>query len=243
MSVLPIHVAGFLPFGASPNRRRRSTHPTINPTSHPAGPSFKISDVPTRTDEQLIADYVAGDREALRVLIERYQNEVLHFLIRFLGHRAAADDVFQETFVQIHQSAGTFDPDRRFRPWLFTIAANKARDYHRKHTRQSPMSLSATVGGESEGTSFVDLLGADLPSPDLPVLDAERSRLVRSVVDSMPSHLREILMLSYFHKLSYNQIADTLSIPLGTVKSRLHTAVAAFATAWKAAMVQGRNEP
>jgi len=203
----------------------------------------KNQGVTSRTDEQLIADYVAGDRDALRELIERYRNEVLHFLIRFLGQRAAADDVFQETFVQIHQSAATFDTERRFRPWLFTIAANKARDFHRKNVRQPSMSLSATISSDGEGTSFVDLLDAQLPDPESPILDAERSRLVRSVVDSMPSHLREILMLSYFHKLSYNQIADTLSIPLGTVKSRLHTAVATFAQAWKAAMVQGRNEP
>jgi len=199
--------------------------------------------VPARTDEQLISDYVGGDREAIRELIERYRNEVLHFLIRFLGQRAAADDVFQETFVQVHLSAHTFDADRRFRPWLFTIAANKARDFHRKHGRNAPMSLSATVSGDGEGSAFVDLLDADLPTPDSPVLDAERSRLVRSVVDSLPVPLREILLLSYFHKLSYSQIADTLNIPLGTVKSRLHTAVAAFAQAWKAVMVQGRNEP
>jgi RNA polymerase sigma-70 factor (ECF subfamily) len=241
MTAFPIHLAGLVPFRSS--RRGHGQHPRITPGSLSAQQPDILPLVPTRTDEQLIADYVAGDRDALRVVIERYRNEVLHFLIRFLGQRAAADDVFQETFVQVHQSAGTFDPERRFRPWLFTIAANKARDYHRKHTRQTPMSLSATIGGDSEGASFVDLLRSEMPTPDLPVLDAERSRLVRSVVDSMPSHLREILMLSYFHKLSYNQIADTLSIPLGTVKSRLHTAVASFAHAWKAAMVQGRNEP
>ena len=66
--------------------------------------------------------------------------------------------------------------------------------------------------------------------------------LVKTVVDSMAPHLREILLLSYFQRLSYNQIADNLQIPLGTVKSRLHTAVAAFAKAWKAAMVrEGRS--
>ena len=83
---------------------------------------------------------------------------------------------------------------------------------------------------------------ARLPGPSAPILDAERSRLVKSVVDSLPPHLREILLLSYFQRLSYNQIAESLHIPLGTVKSRLHTAVAAFAKAWKSAMVrEGRS--
>lgn len=191
-----------------------------------------------RTDEALLDDYVHGDRAAFTELIGRYRNQLLHFLIRFLGSRAAAEDVFQETFVQVHLSAETFDVTRRFKPWLFTIGANKARDYHRKHGREPTISLSAPMSRELEGRPYVDLLEADLPSPSAPILDAERSRLVKSVVDSMPHHLREILLLSYFQRLSYNQIADTLEIPLGTVKSRLHTAVAAFAKAWKASMVR-----
>src|SRR5262245_2247811 len=165
----------------------------------------------------------------------RYSNELLHFLTRFLGSRAAANDVFQETFLQIHLSADTFDPQRRFKPWLFTIAANKARDYHRKHNRWNAVSLSASIDSDGDGECYIDLLQAEIPNPDMPLLDAERSRLVKIVVDAMPAHLREILLLSYFQRLSYNQIAESLEIPLGTVKSRLHTAVAAFARAWKAA--------
>src|SRR5687767_2162997 len=79
-------------------------------------------------DEQLLAEYRAGDKTKFAVLVLRYQRELYHFLVRFLGDRAAAEDVFQETFLQVHQSADQFDPSRRFRPWLFTIAANKARD-------------------------------------------------------------------------------------------------------------------
>ncbi len=199
--------------------------------------------VDDRTDELLLDDYVHGDRAAFTELIGRYRNQLLHFLIRFLGSRATAEDVFQETFVQVHLSAETFDVTRRFKPWLFTIGANKARDYHRKHGRESTVSLSAPMSREQEGRPYVDLLEADLPSPSAPILDAERSRLVKSVVESLPYHLREILLLSYFQRLSYNQIADTLEIPLGTVKSRLHTAVAAFAKAWKASMVrEGRTQ-
>lgn len=194
-----------------------------------------VNDVPIRSDESLLAAYMEGDRSAFRELMGRYADELLHFLTRFLGSRAAAEDVFQETFLQIHLSADTFDPERRFKPWLFTIAANKARDHHRKNNRRTHVSLSAPVGEQGESESFVDLLQADLPSPDMPILDAERSRLVKQVMDAMPPHLREILLLSYFQRLSYNQIADSLEIPLGTVKSRLHAAVAHFAGAWKAA--------
>ncbi len=200
--------------------------------------------VDPRTDEVLLDDYVHGDRPAFTELIGRYQNQLLHYLIRFVGSRAAAEDVFQETFVQVHLSAETFDTTRRFKPWLYTIGANKARDYHRKHGREPKVSLSAPMDHEREGRPYVDLLEADLPNPSAPILDAERSRLVKSVVDSLPHHLREILLLSYFQRLSYNQIAESLEIPLGTVKSRLHTAVAAFAKTWKASMVrEGRATP
>jgi RNA polymerase sigma-70 factor (ECF subfamily) len=164
---------------------------------------------------------------------------LLHFLIRFLGSRAAADDVFQETFLQIHLSAETFDTTRRFKPWLFTIAANKARDYHRKQGRHKGLSLSASISGD-DGERFMDLLEADLPTPQTPIADAERSKLVKDVIDGMPTHLREILLLSYFQRLSYGQIAEALGIPLGTVKSRLHAAVANFAEGWKAARA---NDP
>lgn len=192
------------------------------------------------SDELLLDAYLRGDRAAFTALMNRYRDELLHFLTRFLGSRAAAEDVFQETFLQVHLSADTFDTERRFKPWLFTIAANKARDHHRKHMRRSAVSLSASIDSEGDGERFVDLLQAQVPNPDHPLLDAERSRLVKNVVDSMPMHLREILLLSYFQRMSYNQIAETLEIPLGTVKSRLHTAVAAFARAWQVA--RGQDE-
>src|SRR5688572_29741410 len=76
-------------------------------------------------DETLLANYRGGDRKSFAQLVERYQRELFHFLVRFLGDRAAAEDIFQETFLQVHQSAAQFDPSRRFRPWLFTIAADR----------------------------------------------------------------------------------------------------------------------
>ena len=193
------------------------------------------------TDEKLLGAYVEGDRAAFHVLTSRYRDELLHFLTRFLGTRASAEDVFQETFLQIHLSAETFDTSRRFKPWLFTIAANKARDHHRKYGRRMVVSLSSSIGRDEDGQRYVDLMETDLPRPESPVLDAERSRLVKSVVDSLAPHLREILLLGYFQRMSYTQIADALEIPLGTVKSRLHSAVGSFARSWTASVGEARR--
>jgi RNA polymerase sigma-70 factor (ECF subfamily) len=190
--------------------------------------------VADRSDEQLLADHLDGDTSAFPELVERYRNELLHFLIRFLGSRAAADDVFQDAFLQVHLSAESFDTKRRFKPWLYTIAANKGRDYHRRQKRRAAASLSAPIGGTDNETEFVDLIASEDASPDAPVSTREQAALVKKVVDELPSHYREILLLSYFQKMSYGQIADSLEIPLGTVKSRLHSAVASFSESWKA---------
>ena len=188
-----------------------------------------------RTDEELLAAHIDGDSSAFQDLMDRYKNDLLHFLIRFVGSTAAAEDVFQDTFLQIHISAETFDPSRRLKPWLFTIAANKGRDWHRKHSKRTVLSLSQDIGGDGEGTRFIDLMEADQELPDANLLDNEQKDSVRDAVDQLPSHLREILLLSYFQQMSYVQIADSLQIPLGTVKSRLHSAVAAFSQAWQTA--------
>jgi RNA polymerase sigma-70 factor (ECF subfamily) len=188
-----------------------------------------------------MADYRAGDRGAFEQLAARYERELYHFLVRFLGNRAAAEDVFQETFLQVHQSAEQFDPQRRFRPWLFTIAANKARDLRRSQARRPANALQATVApSDDESGEFIDLMQAVDDLPEKPLEQHELQQAVQKAVMSMPDHLRQILLLSYFHEFPYKQISEILDIPLGTVKSRLHAAVAHFADRWKNA---NRGEP
>jgi len=210
---------------ASAATRKSTVSDAGSPASRSASP----------TDEALLEAVAAGDRAAMRTLVERYEHELLNFLTRFLGSRAAGEDVFQEAFLQVWMSADTFDPTRRFKPWLFTIAANKARDHHRRHARRQMLSLSAPVsgpGGEADA-SFADLMAGPDPDPGDPVHAEELRDRVRTAVDGLPPHLREILLLSYFQRMSYAQVAGTLGIPLGTVKSRLHAAVGAFARAWQ----------
>jgi RNA polymerase sigma-70 factor (ECF subfamily) len=190
--------------------------------------------IETRTDEQLLNDYRHGDKGAFGQLVSRYQRELYHFLVRFLGNRAAAEDVFQETFLQVHQSAEMFDPQRRFRPWLFTISANKARDLIRSQARRPTNPLQASIGSkEGEGGEFIDLMQSQGAMPGEAMEREELQRQVQQTVQSMPEHLREILLLSYFHQFPYKQIGEILDIPLGTVKSRLHAAVAHFADRWR----------
>ena len=185
-----------------------------------------------RTDEELIEDYLEGDVASFRVLIDRFHDPLMRFLIRLVGGRAAAEDVFQETFLQVHQSLDTFDLTRRLKPWLFTIAANKARDALRRRQRRPTVSLSAPVDA-AEGRSFVDLMEIDVADVASGMEQSELSEMVQRAIETLSPRLREILLLAYFQKMTYAQIAEVAGIPLGTVKSRLHAAVAAFAKAWQ----------
>ncbi len=187
-----------------------------------------------RGDGQLVAAYQQGDDAAFVELLERYRLELFHFLARFLNNRAAAEDVFQDTFLQIHLSIDTFDTTRSFKPWLFTIAANKARDYLRR-VRKPAGALALPLELENEkGGGLIDLMDANLPLPENVAHDNETAQRVRQVVAGLPDHLREILLLAYFEQIPYKEIAAELGIPLGTVKSRLHAAVGSFAATWKA---------
>ena len=97
------------------------------------------------SDEELLARHIAGEPNHFEVLVKRYSSELYQFVVRFTGSRTMADDVVQETFLQVHLAASSFDPTRRFKPWLFTIAANKARDMLRSKARRPEIPLDATI--------------------------------------------------------------------------------------------------
>lgn len=187
------------------------------------------------TDAQLLQRYIDGDETAFAEIVGRYKNSLYAFLKQFLSRRDLVEDVFQETFLQLFNSRASFDPKRPLRPWLFTIAANKAKDALRKNQRTRAVSIGA-ISDEQE-MSFDEMLNTLTSDDTTPYDDMDRHETtgrVDRVIAEMPENLREILILSYFHKFSYKQMADSLSIPIGTVKSRLHTAVARFAKDWKA---------
>ncbi|MHC4073682.1 MAG: RNA polymerase sigma factor [Planctomycetota bacterium] len=189
------------------------------------------------TDAELLTRYADGDEAAFREIVNRYKNSLHAFLRQFLNRRDLVEDVFQETFLQLFTSRDSFDKSRPLRPWLFTIAANKAKDALRKWQRTSAIPIGTM--GDSQELSFDDMLNAVTSDSTLPheeLQDRETASRVGRIIADMPENLREILSLAYFEKFSYKQMAEILSIPIGTVKSRLHTAVGRFAKDWKASI-------
>lgn len=186
-------------------------------------------------DTELLRLHLDGDQEAFGVLVRRYRRELFNFLARFTGDQAMAEDVFQETFLQLHLSAGTFDLSRRLKPWLFTIAANKGRDAMRKTYRRQAAPLDAKIAGsESQESTYADLMPSNIPPPDESLLNLETRQAVQRIINDMPENLRTVLVMSYFNEFPYKEISEILDVPLGTVKSRLHAAVQHFARQWKA---------
>ncbi len=186
-----------------------------------------------KRDEQLLAEHLTGTSGAFDVLAARYAEDLFGFFQRFVGNAAAADDLVQETLLQVHLAAASFDPARAFKPWLYTIAANKGRDFMRARGRRPTRSLDNT-GHDPDRPSPAALLESDGTSAPARIGADERNELVRSLIATMPEHLRMILVLGYYQKLPYAEIAEILGIPVGTVKSRLHSAVTQFAKLWLA---------
>lgn len=202
-----------------------------------------LQDMSRLTDEQLLKLYRRGRTQAFAHLVLRYKQELFHFLVRFVGSAEAAEDVFQDTFLQLHLSAHTFDTNRPLKPWLFAIGANKARDYLRMSSRRGAAPLSAPLGPVGEGgRRYVDLLEAKLDLPEQEYERRETEEQVAEVLARLPDHQREVLLLTYFHRFTYKETAQILRVPLGTVKSRLHSSVAAFAWAWKRDYGQTRED-
>jgi len=196
-----------------------------------------MSDSKKLTDAKLLALFIEGDEAAFREIVSRYKNILYAFLMQFLNRRDLVEDAFQETFLQLFTSRESFDTSRPLRPWLFTIAANKAKDALRKQQRTAAIPIGSIA--DSQEMSFDEMLNTLTSDTTTPYKNLEKSETalrVGQIIANMPENLREILILAYFNKFSYKQIAQMLSIPIGTVKSRLHTAVGRFAKEWKASV-------
>ena len=197
----------------------------------------------TMSERELLRRYVAGEEDAFQELVGQYKDSVYGFLRRFLSRSDLIEDVFQETFMQLYVSRDTFDVSRPLRPWLFTIAANKAKDALRRMQRSESTYLGNIFGSDDYSIDdALNVLDHDATMPYDELIKNETAQSVKRVISKMPEKLREIILLAYFHRFSYAEIARILEIPVGTVKSRLHTAVSRFAEDWEIAVVcESRN--
>jgi RNA polymerase sigma-70 factor (ECF subfamily) len=183
-------------------------------------------------DEELLRRLRRGDDVAFEMLVRRYEGELFGYLRRYLGDEVLADDVFQNTFLQVYLKRHQYEEGRPVRPWLYTIATRQAIDALRRHGRHQAVSLEQPADGDGEPSALHESLQSSGLGPLDHAAAQEQAERLRAEVDRLPDFLRQVLLLAYFQGLKYREIADALNIPVGTVKSRLHAALSRLQEAW-----------
>ncbi len=191
------------------------------------------------TDEQLILEYrQTGDRELYAQLVYRYERELFSYLRRYLGNAEMAEDVFQATFLAIHMKCELFEEGRRFRPWMYTIATNAAIDASRRNKRHKTISLDTPREQDNEDVGrLINLLESGELDPIDTATQTERCRLVRTTLEQLPESMNAVIQLVYYQGMKYREAAEVLDVPVGTVKSRLHAAIAKLTEVWNTTQV------
>ncbi len=180
---------------------------------------METTDASDRADMERLA---AGHDAALNDLMERHATPVFHFLCRRVGNEEDANDLAQETFVRVFRARDNFRTNEKFSSWLFTIAANLARNHFRWRSRHPAISLE-TKTGDAEQT-IGNLLSSDMPAPNEESLAAERAAAVRHTVSQLPEDLREAIVLCEWEEHSIAEAAKILDATPKAVESRLYRA-------------------
>lgn len=183
------------------------------------------------SDEDLLAQFVSGRRDAFDELVARHRDRVYQFARWHAGaDRAGAEDAAAEVWIQVFRSAASFRGDSSFRTWLYSLARHVCLQWGKRRGAANARLTPLDPGGE-EPLDF-----PDGEPPPLETLESrERDALVRAAVESLEPHHRVVLLLREWEGLSYEEIAQALDIPLGTVRSRLHNALVRLTSRLKTA--------
>lgn len=165
------------------------------------------------SDIECVAASRRGDHKAFGQLIQRYQALVYRFLYHFTGNAGDAEDLTQETFLQLYRKLDLHDPKRKFSAWLVTMARNLAVSQHRRRT---PTPLAPEIVAEA--------IRDVLPGPESSMLWQETANELHLAIQKLPDDLREAVIFRYLLDLQINEIAGLLDLPEGTVKSRVFKA-------------------
>lgn len=184
-------------------------------------PKEDVSPRPGETDDKdLVRQSLGGSEAAFGKLVARYAAPITNLAYRIVRDRDEAEDVAQETFIKAHVALGRYDPGFPFRVWIFRIAYNAAID-HLRRRRAGTISIDAPrrVGNEEMEWELED---RESPGPDETMLAGDRRMILDRAVAELPPALRAAIVLRHVEELSYEEIASTLAVPLGTVKIRIH---------------------
>jgi RNA polymerase sigma-70 factor, ECF subfamily len=163
-------------------------------------------------EKKLISRAQSGDVESFEALIRDYQIKLYRLIVSVTGNAEDAEDALQETLLLAYRALPRFRGDSLFSTWLYKIALNTTRNWLRSHIR----------GSSERIASKMVRVGLDQgPSVDEELLDHERCELIRKAIMKLPDHYRDAILLRHYRDMQYEEIAEVLDIPLGTVRSRI----------------------
>ncbi len=166
-------------------------------------------------DSALVMDIGAGNKKAFQELVEKHKKSAFRMALGLVGNRDDAFDISQEAFLRVYKSAGTFDQDKPFLPWFYTIIANLSRTWLRRRTRRDNKMVDV---------DDAEYLLVSEDNPEQAIIQKETSGRLRDALMLLSFDDREIITLQHFRGMSYDEIAGLLGIPRGTVMSRLYYA-------------------
>ncbi len=183
---------------------------------------------PGPPDEELIAGFKSGDREAFAQIVRRYQTVLINFFYHLCYDASTAEDLAQEVFIRLLKHLDHYEPKAKFTSFLFRVAKNLWIDrVRRTHSGgKKEVSLEAPIGGAADGDSTLSSrVESGLDSPAEYMLRDEMRETLRKALERLPEEHRMVVILSEIHAMKYEEIGEVLQIPVGTVKSRMHHAI------------------
>lgn len=166
-----------------------------------------------------IKQVLKGDQDAYAEVVEIYKDKVFQICYRMLGNRHEAEDIAQEAFLRAYVNIASFNIDLKFSTWLYRIATNLCIDRIRK--KKPDYYLDAEVAG-TDGLNMYSQIASDTRLPEDDVESLELQETIQREISKLPEKYRSVIVLKYIEELSLNEISETLNLPLGTVKTRIH---------------------
>ena len=182
------------------------------------------------SDEQLFQRYTDGDENGFQLLMERYEPRIQGFLRKRLSDEERVEDLTQDTFLRIHRARDSYDPGRKFSTWIHTIANNLLKNEFRNRSRRRETAFSelrpdyTSTGGAPRPVEFE----SSQADPEQETYRSELREAIGSAIERMDEHHRIPFVMREVEDLSYEEIAEAIGIPVGTVKSRLNRARHSF---------------
>ena len=173
------------------------------------------------SDQQLVARVQSGDKRAFEVLVLKYQHRIYSLISRFVRDSDEVQDVAQEAFIKAYRALGSFRGDSAFYTWLYRIAINTAKNYLVSRSRRP---RGVDLGIEDAEQLEVAASLRDIAGPEALLMTEELEQAVNTAIRNLPDDLRTALTLREFEGLSYEEIAEVMACPVGTVRSRIFRA-------------------